>query len=90
MRHLFIHILPRHLFAKGEVPEIVIPGDTAGIKQFGELAFYEWIMLREHRVIFPDHKTTLSLYSGPSIDAGPAQKFSSAISRLFTGQLSGE
>jgi len=39
---------------QGEVPETVMSGETSDISQFCEFAFYDWIMIRDQPVAFPD------------------------------------
>jgi len=60
-----IFILP------GEVPEMVISGETSDISQFCEFAFYDWIMFRDQPVAFLDDNPVLGRYLGPAIDVGP-------------------
>jgi hypothetical protein len=50
---------------QGEVPEMVMSGETSDISQFCEFAFYDWIMFRDQPVAFPDDNPVLGCYLGP-------------------------
>ena len=56
---------------QGEVPEMVMSGETSNISQFCEFAFYDWIMFRDQPVAFPDDNPVLGHYLGPAINVGP-------------------
>ena len=57
---------------QGEVPEMVMLGETSDTSQFCEFAFYDWIMFRDQPVAFPDDNPVLGRYLGPAINVGPA------------------
>eukprot|EP00957_Ditylum_brightwellii_P033927 2570510-Ditylum_brightwellii.AAC.1 len=57
---------------KGEVPEIVMIGNTADISQFADLAWGQWVYFRDTTKAFPEDKEVLGRYLGPSFDVGPA------------------
>ena len=59
-------------YFNGETPETIMSGDTLDISQFLKLEWYEWIMLRDLTVSFPEDKIFLGRYLGLSIDIGPA------------------
>ena len=50
---------------QGEVPEIVMSGETSDIRQFSELAFYQWVMFRDNPIQFLDENPVLGQYLGP-------------------------
>ena len=57
---------------QGEVPEMVMLGETSDVSQFCDFAFYDWIMLRDQPVAFPDDNLVLGRYLRPVINVGPA------------------
>ncbi len=58
----------------GEVPETIMKGGTADIKQICEFAWYNWVMFCDtvNTITFPSEKLTLGRYLGPATDIGLA------------------
>ena len=62
-----------HIYSlQGEVPETVMSGKTADIGQFCEFLFYDWIIICDKPVAFPNANHVLCRYLGPVIDVGLA------------------
>jgi len=68
---MFAPTLHTIFILQGEVPEMVMSGETSDISQFCEFAFYDWIMFRDQPVAFPDDNPVLGRYLGPAINVGP-------------------
>eukprot|EP00957_Ditylum_brightwellii_P206297 15347729-Ditylum_brightwellii.AAC.2 len=47
-------------------------GNTAKISQFADLAWYQWVYVRDTTIAFLEDKEVLGRYLGPSFDIGPA------------------
>ena len=57
---------------KGEVPRIVMKGETANITHLFEFGWYDWVYIRDNAVTYPNDKLVLGRWLGPSTDIGPA------------------
>ena len=55
---------------QGEVPELVMSGETSDISQFVELEFYQWVMFRDDPIQFTGDNPVLGRYLGPALYAG--------------------
>jgi hypothetical protein len=58
---------------QGQVPETIVPGQTADISLFIEYASFDWIIYYDRVASFPDPKERLGQWLGPAIDLGPAR-----------------
>jgi hypothetical protein len=56
----------------GQVPETIMPGNTANISHIAEFGWYDWVMFCDNRPSFPNDKLILGCYLAPAIDTGSA------------------
>jgi hypothetical protein len=56
----------------GQVPEIVMTGNTTNISHIAEFSWYSWVMFCDNKPSYPDDKLILGCYLGPAIDTGLA------------------
>ena len=57
---------------QGQVPEMVLSGQTADISPFVELPWYGWVYYWDSKAQYPESKEKLGRWLGRSIDIGPA------------------
>jgi hypothetical protein len=57
---------------EGQVPDIIVKGQTFDISPLAEYAWYEWVKFWDTGQSFPDSKEGLGRDLGPAIDIGPA------------------
>ena len=55
--------------------ETTLTGETAGISEFAEFGWYDWIKFRDMIVPYPEVKLVLGRYLGLNINIGPAAGF---------------
>jgi hypothetical protein len=48
------------------MPETIMPGQTADILFICNFAWYDWVYYNEQNAAFPNSKTTLGRYLGPT------------------------
>ncbi len=56
----------------GQVPEIIMTGNTTDISHIAEFGWYDWVMFRDSQPSFPNDKLILGRYLGPAIDTRSA------------------
>ena len=62
----------RNIFElEGEVPKMVMNGETTNITQLCEFGWYDWVYFHDNAVTYPDDKWVLGSWLGPSIGVGP-------------------
>jgi hypothetical protein len=59
-------------YLEGQVPYIIVKGQTSDIYPLAEYAWYEWVKFRDTGQSFPDSKEWLGRDLWPAIDIGPA------------------
>ena len=57
---------------QGEVPEMIMSGQTADILPFAELPWYSWVKFFDPSSGYPENKQVLGRWLGPIPDVGPA------------------
>ena len=57
---------------QGEVPEMIVSGETSDILQFCQHGWCNWVYFQDSSIPFPEDQWGLGRYLGPSIDIGPA------------------
>ena len=57
---------------EGEVPKVVMNGETTNITQLCEFGWYDWVFIHDNAVTYPDDKWVHGQWLGPSIGVGPA------------------
>ena len=57
---------------QGQVPEMVLSGQTADISPFAEYGWYDWVKYWDTLAPFPDAKEVYGRWLSPAMDIGPA------------------
>ncbi len=58
--------------AAGQVPETIMTGKKTGINHVTEVCWYNWVMFRDNKPLYPDDKLILGHYLGQAINTGLA------------------
>ncbi len=73
-REAYVRSLTAHDIYRldGQVPELLVSGETADISPVAAFKWYEWVLFRDTFVTYPDNIMVLGRDLGPAIDIGPA------------------
>ncbi len=69
--YICCHIINCVYCIDGKVYKMYMSGETTGISQFCELAWYDWIMYIPGTIDYLDEPLCLGKYLGLAIDVGP-------------------
>jgi hypothetical protein len=66
------HIALNSFELQGQVPEMIVSGQTADISPLVEYEWFEWVKYIDVPAAYPDPKEALGRWMGPTLGIGPA------------------